>query len=112
MRILLRRPTPLIRKLHESLRSLSTKPPPPEHVMSVVSRQISDIPQIKYLQCGYNLRIKPNDILNPDDVNSLRASLVSSDPGSGKTLHFIVIYDIPQLFANCIWFSITRNDPH
>lgn len=52
--------------------------------MSVVSRQITDIPHIKFLQCGYNLRIKPNDILNPDDVNSLRASLVSSDPGSGK----------------------------
>lgn len=87
MQILLRRTTPLVRLFHGFIRCLATATSAPEHVMSVVSRQISDIPQIKFLQCGYNLRIKPNDILNPDDVNSLRASLVSSDPGSGRNIY-------------------------
>lgn len=84
MRILLGKTIPLVKFINARRHLSTTTVSPPEHVMSVVSRQISDIPQIKFLQCGYNLRIKPNDILNPDDVNSLRASLVSSDPGSGK----------------------------
>lgn len=91
MHILLNRTSFMVKLLHESVRRLATKTSPPEHVMSVVGRQITDIPQIKFLQCGFNLRIKPNDILNPDDVNSLRASLVSSDPGSGIYIFCICI---------------------
>lgn len=54
-----------------------------EKVLSMVSRQVPNSPTITLNNWPYNLRIRPNDILDPNDVNSFRASLVSADPSAG-----------------------------
>lgn len=48
-------------------------------VLSVVSEQINATSSINIKDCAYNIFIKPNDILNPADVNTLRATLISND---------------------------------
>lgn len=47
--------------------------------LPVVSAQINPLSSIRIQNCDYNLRIKPNDILNPSDVNSLRATILTAD---------------------------------
>lgn len=47
------------------------------NVLSVVTEKINPLAKIRVHNCDYNIRIKPNDILDPDDVNSLRATLLS-----------------------------------
>lgn len=48
-------------------------------VLPVVTEQINPLSRIRIQNCDYNLRIKPNDILDPADVNSLRATLLTAD---------------------------------
>lgn len=48
-------------------------------VLPVATEQINPLSKISIQSCDYNLRIKPNDILDPSDVNSLRATLLTAD---------------------------------
>lgn len=56
--------------------------PVAEKLLTQVARQVPNSPIITLTNWPYNLRIRPNDILDPNDVNSLRATLVSADPAA------------------------------
>lgn len=50
-----------------------------EKILKVAINQITPTASIKLLNFNYNLKIKPNDILDPSDANTLRATLISAD---------------------------------
>lgn len=59
-------------------------------VLSVVSEQINATSKLKIHNWDLNLYIKPNDILDPTDLNTLRATLISNCPTSqhAPSIHF------------------------
>lgn len=65
---------PVAKRFNRQLAQCSTKAS-----SKVVTEQINPLSKIRIQNCDYNLRIKPNDILDPSDVNSLRATLFTAN---------------------------------
>lgn len=67
------------------IRCLGTSHPTADTVLSVITKQLQcTSPSITLTNWPYHLRVCPNDILDPNDVLSLRASIVSSDANGTK----------------------------
>lgn len=80
-------------------------------VLTTVTRQIRPDANIRIGEsCNFNLRIKPNDILDPNDINSLRATLYSHKTSSAATDAATVQFDIDDNNVIVVTTSADKNE--